>query len=327
MLYDKKVGKKVVSDFAKALSCSYSVTLNLGQVLGADDDDLLLRSVVGFGSGVATMGDMCGAVNGAIIVLGRRFSELPSPQFHLLCSEYFRRLEQRVGTPNCGKIHGGKHLASDFRRAILTGKSRKCMKILKEGSEILAKLAQQVEEKDVSFIEEHDYAGIEKITQYFEQKSFHCCQSTISEIGRQSSIQIEHISNPSRGFCGGIGFNGTLCGAIVGGVLCLGSRAGVDLSKSGYKDTLRIVLQGLLKSDGIFRDEKRFLPAKLYGQCQKVYRTVEEKYGGTDCQDILALRLDTENGVQQYIADNKINLCHSIVQTVADAVISVGPDF
>ena len=321
MSYDKRVEKKVVSDFAKALSCSYSVTLNLGQVLGAGDDDLLLRSVVGFGSGVATMGDTCGAVNGAITVLGRKFPELPSPQFYLLCSEFFRRLEQRVGT-NCGKVHGGKHLASDFRRAILTGKSRKCMKILKEGSEILAKLAQQVEEKDFSFIEEHDYAAIERITQYFEQKSFHCCQSTVSEIGRQSSMQTEHISSPARGFCGGIGFNGTLCGAIVGGVLCLGSRAGVDLSKSGYKDTLRIVFQGLLKSDGIFRDEKRFLPAKLYGQCQKVYRTVEEKYGGTDCHDILALRLDTGNGVQQYIADSKIDLCQTIVQTVADAVIS-----
>ena len=57
MSYDKRVEKKVVSDFAKALSCSYSVTLNLGRVLGVGDDDLLLRSVVGFSSGVATMGD------------------------------------------------------------------------------------------------------------------------------------------------------------------------------------------------------------------------------------------------------------------------------
>ena len=52
-------------------------------------------------------------------------------------------------------------------------------------------------------------------------------------------------------------------GAVAAGVLCLGLKAGVDLSRSGYKGTVRIMFYGLIKSDGIFRDEKRFAPAKL----------------------------------------------------------------
>lgn len=66
---NQEVGKKVISDFIKAFSCSYSTTKNLGRVLGVDEDDLLLRSVVGFSSGLATMGDTCGAVNGSVVVL------------------------------------------------------------------------------------------------------------------------------------------------------------------------------------------------------------------------------------------------------------------
>ncbi|NQT71262.1 MAG: C_GCAxxG_C_C family protein [Chloroflexi bacterium] len=315
----QEVEKRVVTDFIKALSCSYSTTKNLGRAIGVDEDDLLLRSVVGFSSGLSTMGDTCGAVNGGVVVLGKRFPDLPSVQFYHLCSEFYRRLEDRMDTPDCGKVHGGKHLANNFRRAILTGKNRKCTDILKEGSGILVELTQEIESN--RFVSEH--AVTESIVKLFEENSFHCGQSVISEVSKRSSIPVGHIYNPSRGFCGGIGFNGTLCGAVAAGVLCLGLKAGVDLSRSGYKDTARIMFYGLIKSDGIFRDEKRFAPAKLYEQCREVYRTVEGKYGGVHCKDILSLRLDTENGVQQYLAERKIDHCRNIVQTVADVVVSM----
>ena len=86
---------------------------------------MLLRSVVGFSSGISTMGDTCGVANGGVAVLGKKYAGLPSERFYLLCAEYFRRLEAKVGTPNCGIVHGGKHLARNFRRAILTGKTIK----------------------------------------------------------------------------------------------------------------------------------------------------------------------------------------------------------
>ena len=126
--------KKVVVDFIKAFSCAYSVTKNLGLELEVETDPLLLRSVVGFSSGISTMGDTCGVANGGVAVLGKKYSNLPSDRLYLLCSEYFRRLENRVGTPNCGIVHGGKHLARNFRRAILTAKTMKCVEVLAHGA-------------------------------------------------------------------------------------------------------------------------------------------------------------------------------------------------
>lgn len=317
---NKEVEKKVIADFLRSPFCSYATTKVLSDVVGAPEDQLLLCSVLGFSSGVATMGDTCGAVNGGVVVLGRRFPDLPSAQLHYVCTEYFRRLEQRVGTPDCGKVHGGKHLTKNFRRGILTGKFMKCVKILRHSADVLTDLARWIEEGNSSFAEAPDYLHVKEITRHFENHSFHCAQSTISEIGRRSGMKIDHILSPSRGLCGGIGFNGTLCGAIAGGVLCLGLRQGVDLSRSTYWDTFRIVLHGLIKSDGLFRDARRFLPAKLYGQCQEVYQKVEERYGGVHCEDILGLKLDTPNGAQKYIEAEKIGLCRGIVQTVADTI-------
>lgn len=69
--------------------------------------------------------------------------------------------------------------------------------------------------------------------------------------------------------------------------------------------------------------EERFAPAKLYEQCREVYRAVEEKYTAVHCKDILGLRLDTKDGAKQYIAENRMDLCRGVVQTVANTVVSL----
>ncbi len=314
---DKKEQKYLTADFIKSFSCSYAMTKTMGRVLDVQEDELLLRSVIGFGSGVGTMGDTCGAVNGGVIAIGQRFPNLPSAQFFSLCADYFCRLEEESGTLSCGEIHGGKELVPNLRRTILRGKTRACTRILKDGSRLLAELSEEFEE---GISTPRANPPLERISDYFEQNSFHCAQSTISMIGAESRLPVEHILAPARGFCGGIGCNGTLCGAIAGGVLCLGLQEGVDLSQCGYRDTMQIMLYGLLKGEGIFRDEKRFLPARLFARCQEVYRAVEEEFGGVHCQDILGLRLDSEQGSQDYIAEHKIELCRGVVDTVTRTV-------
>jgi len=74
----EKAQTKVVVDFIKAFSCAYSVTKNLSRELEVEIDPLLLRSVVGFSSGISTMGDTCGVVNGGVAVLGKKYAGLPS---------------------------------------------------------------------------------------------------------------------------------------------------------------------------------------------------------------------------------------------------------
>jgi C_GCAxxG_C_C family probable redox protein len=312
--------KKVVVDFIKAFSCAYSVTKNLSCELEIEIDPVLLRSVVGFSSGISTMGDTCGVANGGVTVLGKKYSELRSDRLYLLCAEYFDRLEKRVGTPNCGVVHGGKHLARNFRRAILTGKTMKCVEVLAHGTQVLKELGGLAEEGDFSFAEPQRADCIEAAARHFEEECFHCSQTTISAIAEGLALPVEHILDPSRGFIGGIGFNGTVCGAISGGVLCLGLQSDVDLSGSGYSDAAGIVFHGLLKSDKIFEDERRFRPAKLFDECKQLYRMVEREFGGAHCQEILGTKLDEPGGCERFRQEKKIGLCREVVGAVVDAV-------
>jgi C_GCAxxG_C_C family probable redox protein len=312
--------KKVVVDFIKAFSCAYSVTKNLGQELEVETDPLLLRSVVGFSSGISTMGDTCGVANGGVAVLGKKYADLPSGQLYLLCAEYFRRLETRVGTPNCGIVHGGKHLARNFRRALLTGKTIKCVEVLAHGASVLKELDNLAEKGDFSFAEPERAECIGAATRCFEAECFHCAGTAISAVAEGLEIPTEHIRDASRGFIGGIGFNGTVCGAIAGGVLCLGLQSDVDLGGSGYSDAAGIVLHGLIKSDRIFEDERRFRPAKLFDQCKWLYQTVESKFGSAHCREILGLEFDRPGGCERYREEGKIDLCRDLISAVVDAV-------
>ena len=81
---NKEVEKQVIADFLRSPFCSYATTKVLSNVVGANEDQFLLCSVLGFSSGVATMGDTCGAVSGGVVVLGKRFPNLPSAQFYYM---------------------------------------------------------------------------------------------------------------------------------------------------------------------------------------------------------------------------------------------------
>jgi hypothetical protein len=95
----------------------------------------------------------------------------------------------------------------------------------------------------------------------------------------------------------------------------------VDLSGSGYSDAAGIVLHGLLKSDKIFEDERRFRPARLFDACKRLYQSVEMEFGGAHCREILELKLDAPGACERYRRDGKIELCRKLAGTVVDAVL------
>jgi len=318
----KPFGKHVIKDFIRAFSCAYSMSLNLGKVLGIDTEAELLQSVVGFSSGVSTMGDTCGSVNGGVLVLGRRYNDnvLEDVPFYHLCAAYFERLENLTGTPNCGIVHGGRHLASNFRRAILTGKPLTCMSIMNHAATVLTDLSEEVENNTLA-VPETDNDPVNIMARHFNAAGFHCCRSVLDEVAQKTGRNMDTVRLASRGFAGGIGFNGTLCGAIAGGVLALGQADRVDLNRSGYLGSAGIIAKGLIVSDRIFDDRKRFPAAELFGRCRRTYQNVESQWGCAHCRDILALDISTSEGARQYIADNRMNTCRDIVQNVAASVV------
>lgn len=309
----RDVRKQAVRGFIKVFSCSHSMILTLME----DADIDLLKASTGLGAGLSTMGDICGMVNGGALVLGERLaSESSDWEIAVFCNEFYQRVKQSVGTCSCGEVHGGKHLARNFRRAILTGKTAKCLEMLYKGSGILDELTDTARTESLHFDPERR-AKIEEMCQHFQSKGFHCCRSTLQRIHEASGLDTSPLDKAVAGFVGGIGFSGTLCGAVVGGVLALGLKHGVDPRDSSYRDTWKIIYQGLIKSDRIWSDEKVFRPAKTFGHCQTIYRAVEQEYGDCDCSTISGLDINSSPSVQEYMEEGNVEYCERLSAEIA----------
>lgn len=317
----QEVKRQAVKGFLKVFSCAHSMVNTISQHYHMPPDSTLLRAATGFAAGLSTMGDTCGMVNGGVLILGRKFSEHPlwrDKQLELIlaCNQFYRMTEDAVGTCNCGDVHGGKQLAKDFRRALLTGKTVKCFEMLYKGAGILSGLMGEGE-KDVSRLDPVIRDRVATAYQEFHSHNFHCCRTTLQRVRELSGLDISSVSDSVSGFIGGIGFNGSLCGAVVGAVLALGLIYGIDPSDRGYKDTLKIIYQGLRHNERIFEDEKVLAAAAVFKPARSVYRLVQDKYGDCNCTTISGLDLNQSSPVQEFIKNSRIQDCRKLSETIA----------
>jgi len=285
-------------------------------------DSNLLKAATGFAAGLSTMGDICGMVNAGVLILGRtgghRFPDWKeSLDTIAACNHFFRMTRNSVGTCNCGDVHGGKHLAKNFRRALLTGKTVKCFEMLYTGAGHLSELIDHGERR---LSPQFQVDGKNRITDCFHEfqsRNFHCCVNTLQRIQELTNLNTSLLTNAVSGFIGGIGFSGTLCGALIGGVLALGLRFGIAPSSGRYTDTMKAIYHGLLKSDGIFRDERLFPAAKTFNRCKSLYQMVEEKYGSCNCTTISGLDIHRVSSIQEFKRSNQIDHCRMLSEMIA----------
>jgi len=92
--------------FDQNFNCAQSVLAAFAAQLGLDES-LALRLAAPFGGGVSRHGEMCGAVTGALMVLGlAQGADTPAGKenAYLLGQDFLRRFEVRHGTILCRKL-------------------------------------------------------------------------------------------------------------------------------------------------------------------------------------------------------------------------------
>jgi hypothetical protein len=194
------------------------------------------------------------------------------------------------------------------------------MAIMNHAATVLTGLSEEVQNNTLAVPEPgNDHVAI--MARHFNAAGFHCCRTVLDEVAQKTGLPLDKVRPAARGFAGGIGFNGTLCGAVAGGVLALGLADRVDLNRSGFLDTAGIIAKGLIVSDRIFEDRKAFPAAQLFGRCRRMYQKVEARWGGTHCRGIVGLDVKTAEGARQYVADNRMDTCRDVVQNVVTCVV------
>ena len=103
-----KAADVAVETFSRNFNCSQSVFSALSERYGIDEK-LALKMASPFGGGVARRGELCGAVTGALMVLGlARGAETPAGKAEIygLSQEFMRRFEEKHASILCRHLLG-----------------------------------------------------------------------------------------------------------------------------------------------------------------------------------------------------------------------------
>ncbi len=139
--------EKAVSEFSKGYNCAQSVFSAFSDVLGMDED--ISRSIAsGFGGGFGRLQETCGAVTGAIMVIGCRFFQENqwSPELKEIIykktREFIEKFKQRNGTIKCLELIGVNINTEEGMRIANEKKlfSVKCERYIKDACELLEEI-------------------------------------------------------------------------------------------------------------------------------------------------------------------------------------------
>ncbi len=137
--------EEVISCF-KQYNCAQAIFSVYGQNLGFDRDTCLKITSV-FSGGINRMGDVCGAVTGALMAIGLKHGDVrPLRELKLrvaddIADEFIKKFKDRNVTIICRDLIDHDLLtAEDVDHAFKTGAFNNCPKFVKDAAEILEKI-------------------------------------------------------------------------------------------------------------------------------------------------------------------------------------------
>ena len=140
-------GDQAVACFKKGFSCSQAILATYAEDYGLPRDTAL-KLADGFGGGIADRGDTCGAVAGAIMVVGLRYGREKArdrkakDQTTETVQEFIRRFEARSKSIMCRDLLGCEiDTPEKMEAASKKGLFRDiCVRVVRDAAEILEEL-------------------------------------------------------------------------------------------------------------------------------------------------------------------------------------------
>ena len=140
--------EKASDHFSSGKNCAQSVLLAFADELGLDEAQVF-RLASGFGGGLARNGHVCGAVSGAIMVLGLKYTgESPVPdeanaETFSRVNRFIEEFKAEKGSINCRDLLDGISLMTEEGRAEWKKRNLHdvtCLPVVEKAVEILMKI-------------------------------------------------------------------------------------------------------------------------------------------------------------------------------------------
>jgi len=134
---------QAVNYFQNGLSCSQAMFLTFGQEFGVDKT-LALKISTPFSGGMARMSQTCGAVTGALMVLGLKYAtgKEAKEKLFALENEFADKFKSRNNSLNCKELLGYNLGNTEERKECSEKKLYEtlCKKFVKDAAEILEEI-------------------------------------------------------------------------------------------------------------------------------------------------------------------------------------------
>jgi C_GCAxxG_C_C family probable redox protein len=135
--------EKAVECFKQGYSCSCAIFSNYGTELGIDKANALKVSAP-FGAGMARMGETCGCVTGALMVLGLKYAagKDSKEKLYRIANEFADKFKKKNGSVMCRELLG-YDISTDEGFNIIKEKNlvnTLCPKLVQSAAEILEEI-------------------------------------------------------------------------------------------------------------------------------------------------------------------------------------------
>lgn len=146
-----KKSEKAILYFNNSFNCAQSVFTSFGPELGLSEDECMKISTA-FGAGMGKQQHVCGAVSGALMVLGLKFgkalndSETKKENTYNKAREFLQNFESRNGSIQCKQLLQGLDMNNDkdLKKINKLGLfENKCESYIKIAVEILNELIEK----------------------------------------------------------------------------------------------------------------------------------------------------------------------------------------
>ena len=272
------------------------------RLLGLENRQII-KAATGLGGGVGHEGDTCGALTGGVLSLGLYHRNNESDRLYPDCIEFYDSFKRRFGSSKCRDILGVRFkVGYDIRRFFLKG--IRCLKVVYTSIESVFDIIQTCDRRLSSKI-------IYQIRPPFDTKRLHCAGLVLSRIESQLNPNIGSILEITRGFSGGIAFQGDICGAFMGGVLALGTVYGTELRKTQPSRLFRAGLVAMKEGSRVFQNEHLHPSFKTSLRAGMLYNKFVSQFGSVDCINILGRVSRSQNR----------NFCEEIAEITAQLVL------
>jgi C_GCAxxG_C_C family probable redox protein len=135
--------EKAVEATGAGYNCAQAISTTYGTQFGVPEETIS-RISSAFGSGIGRTDNICGAVSGAVMVLGLKFGARNASEKEaktkasIIANEFIQEFKRRYGEVSCTRLVGyNLSIPSEMKKAVAEGAFATCRDIVRHAGELL----------------------------------------------------------------------------------------------------------------------------------------------------------------------------------------------